>query len=146
MNGYSASAQAAVANPRTIAMFIAATTKQANIEGWAVGLEAAPADNTIIWELLRFTASGTATSVTVTLKDPGAPSNAATVEENATVEPTYTGGEIFRVGVNARSIYTRQYAPGRELRTNVTSDNGIGFRATHASATPTADVVIEWFE
>lgn len=146
MNGFSASAQAAVANPRTIAMFIGATTKQALIESWAIGHEGTPADATIVWDLTRFTASGTATPVTVTAKDPGMTANACTFEENASVEPTYTGGEIFRIGVNQRSAYTREYRTGRELRTNVTTDNGIGFRATHASVTVPGDVVCEWAE
>lgn len=145
--GFSSSLTAAVANPRSVGLIIAATTKRAEIDKLTMGVNGAPADNTILWAAHRFTVSGTATAKTPVEKDPVGEPALLTTEENATVEPTYTASEeLLEIGQNQRSVLSLAWGPGKGWRTNVTTDNGIGVKATHASATPSADVSFEWEE
>lgn len=144
---YSAAMEAATANPRTIAMLISATTRRALVDAFVVSFPATPADNSILVTAQRFTVSGSATSVTVSKHDGADGANQVTAEENATVEPTLVANDIlFEHGINQRSIFTRQYAPGKELVTNTSSDNGIGWAAEHASATPTCAITVDFTE
>jgi hypothetical protein len=147
MDTYVSTLAAAVANPRTIGMLIASTARRAHIDAITISCQGAPADNTILWTFQRFTASGTATAKTAVKKDPASPASSCTTEENASVEPTYTSNEeVLDEGINQRSLARFVYAPGRELVTNITSDNGFGMKALHASATPTSNCSIEWVE
>lgn len=149
MDAYASTLQgAAAASPgRTAGMLIASTARRAHVDAFTVSFDAAPADNSILVTVQRFTVSGTATAIAAAPKDPASPAASCTTEENASVEPTYTAAtQLFMQGMNQRSVLRIVYAPQKELMTNVTTDNGIGWNALHASATPTADVTTEWVE
>ncbi len=106
-----------------------------------------PDDKTIIWDMLRSTASGTSTSVTPRLKDPADPAAVATAGKNHTVEPTYTAdSELFKAGVNQR-VYLRWVAnPGAEHIIPASANAGVGLRVLHASATANMQAVMEFEE
>jgi len=145
--GYSSALTAAVANPRTIGMIIGSTARRAEIDKLTMGINGAPADNTILWTVHRFTVSGTATAKTPVEKDPVGAAAQLTTEENASAEPTFTASEeLLEIGQNQRSVLSLAWGPGKGWRTNITADNGIGVKATHASATPSGDVTFEWDE
>lgn len=147
-DAYTATGSGAVANPKTVGVLTTATTRRAQIDYFCLSCEGTPADNTLQWILQRTTAAGTTTSVTPRNKDTlGGDNSGVTFGSNATVEPTYTASTVlFQMGINARSTFQRQMAPGRELVTNLTSANGLGWKCAHASATPTVDVVEDWIE
>lgn len=148
MDGYVSTLAAALANPRTIGLIIAATTRRGHIEAITVSTQGAPADNTIVWTFQRFTVSGTATSKTAVKKDSaGSPAATLVTKENATAEPTYTANEeVIDEGMNQRATGRFIYAPGKEILTNITTDNGFGMKAQHASNTATVNTTIEWTE
>ena len=147
MDSYSVLATAAVAAPRTIGTLIASTARRGHVEAFSLSCEGAPADNTIIWKLQRCTTTGTVTSTTPAAKDPASPAASLSSGQNASAEPTYTANTIlWEGGLNQRSLARIVYAPGKELLTNTTSNNGMGMTANHASATPTVDAVFEWTE
>lgn len=128
-------------------MLIASTARRAHVDAITVSCQGAPADNTLLWTLQRFTASGTATAKTAVKKDPASPASSCTTEENASAEPTFTANEeMLDEGINQRSLARFVYAPGKELLSNITTDNGMGMKALHASATPTVNVTFEWVE
>jgi len=80
--------------------------------------------------LQRFTAAGTTTAVTPTSVDPSdPPASLFTAGSNATVEPTYTAGEVIdATGVNPRSIYRwTAYDPSAEILMPAAASNGLGF-------------------
>jgi hypothetical protein len=146
MDGYAATLIAAVGNPKTIGDVIASTARRGHIDAFTIGFSLA-ADNQIQMELMRFTASGTETAVTAQAKDPASPAASLTAGELHTVEPTYTASShLFDEMMNQRSFIRIVYSPGRELVTNITADNGFGWRATHASAVPNAHITVEWME
>lgn len=150
MAGYVSSLTGAVGpSPgKTPGMLIASTSVQGRITRITMSCPDTPADNMILWRVQRFTASGTATAKTPLAKNPFTAAAALTTEENATVEPTYTANaELWGPhGVHQRMIKELSFAPGREICTNVTADNGIGVAAQHATASPAAEVTIEWEE
>lgn len=147
MDAYAATLSAVAGNPKTIGLLVAATTRRGHIDAITLSSQAAPADNTIVWTVQRFTVSGTATTKAGAAKDPASPAPSLTSKENSSAEPTYTANlELLDEGINQRSLARFVYAPGRELVTNTTTDNGIGAKAVHASATPAMNVTFEWVE
>jgi hypothetical protein len=148
--GYIATCRAAVANPRSIGKVAqpASATDRARLTGFCIGSTATPADNAIQWTLQRITTAGTFTSVTPAIKDDPADGAATMVAgENCTSEPTYTAStELFDTGINQRANFLMIYAPGREPVIPKTNNAGLGVKSTHASATPSVDVVLEWDE
>jgi hypothetical protein len=95
-----------------------------------------PADLVTLHTIQRTTAIGTQTAVTPTVLDFADRAAQADVGENHTGEPTYTSNEeVFEIPLNNRGTYKWQAAPGSEIVCPATAGDGIGFGATHASAT-----------
>jgi hypothetical protein len=95
-----------------------------------------PADLVSLHTIQRTTAPGNATPVTATKMDLADRVAQAVVGEDHSGEPTYTSNEqLFEIGLNHRATYKWQAAPGSELVLPATSGDGVGFGATHASAT-----------
>lgn len=124
-----------------------ATTRRGYIDRVLLSFEAAPADETIVWTVGRITTTGTVTGVTPTPVDPlNTGTIVLTAGQNASAEPTYTSGQtVLLLGLNQRSPFLLDLR-GIEWPTDLTAAHGYGFKATHGSATPTADIVVEWKE
>lgn len=135
---YSIDGEQAVASPAdTMLGLTSATTVRPIIYMVSVGCEATPADNALIWYMQRYTAAGTATSVTPLALDPDDPASLCSAGENHTAEPTYTSDEIlFRLALNQRASHTIIFDPDGGLQLPATANNGAGLYPTHASATP----------
>ena len=101
---------------------------------FSIGTTGTPADNSLTWEVRRFTASGTRTGVTPTALDSGDPAATALSGQNHTVEPTYTT-ELWTLGMNQRASYRWVAAPGSEFVCPATANNGIGVSALSAAYT-----------
>jgi len=107
----------------------------------------APADQVTVYTVGRITTDGAGSAVTPTPLDPGDRASQCTCLENHTTEPTYTsGGELLELPLNHRATFRWVAAPGGELVTPATDNNGIGMKAIHASATTDFRVGAMWEE
>ena len=107
----------------------------------------APADQVTVYTVGRITTDGVGSAVTPTPLDPGDRASQCTCLENHTTEPTYTsGGELLELPLNHRASFRWVAAPGGELVTPATDNNGIGIKAIHASATTDFRVGAMWVE
>ena len=107
----------------------------------------APADQVTVYTVGRITADGTGSAVTPSPLDAADRASQCTCLENHTSEPTYTsGGELLELPLNHRATFRWVAAPGGELVTPATDNNGIGMKAIHASATTDFRVGAMWEE
>lgn len=109
------------------------------------GTTGSAADNQLQYILQRHTAL-TATEATPTPLDFSAPASLLKGKHTYTAA-TLTAGEILlQVGANQRSTQRWVAAPGGEIGIPNANDDGVTFMAVHASATPTVEATIHFFE
>lgn len=137
---------AAVASTfKTTATIIAAATVRPKIYDMVMGTSGAPADNSLVWLLQRFTAAGTTTAVTPEPLDPSEPASITTAGSNATVEPTYTAGKnLLQIPLHQKASYRHSANEGKEFVLPATAANGAGLQVKSAAYTGVADTTI-WF-
>ena len=145
---YSIDGEQNVASPDDTCLGMTTTTAvEPGIFYFAIGSEATPADNTIVWYIGRTTAAGTATSVTPQNLGPSTKAATSSAGENHTAEPTYTAGAIlWRLGLNQRGSHSVVLDPTGTLNIPATSNAGLAFYPQHASATPLVSVVAHFKE
>ncbi len=145
---YSIDGEQNVASPTASLLgFTSTTAVEPSMFYLALGSEATPADNTIIWYIQRHTAAGTATAVTPQNLGPSTVASTTTAGENHTVEPTYTANAIlFRLGLNQRAAHSLVFDPEGCLTAPATANNGMTLYPTHASATPLMSATIYFRE
>lgn len=88
-------------------------------------------DQGLEYKILRATALGTSTSVTLAASDPSdtAGTPVVTAGSNCSVEPTYAGTAIEDTAMNPRATVRWQaYSADDELILPATASNGIGFQ------------------
>jgi hypothetical protein len=112
------------------------------------GASASPADNAVLWYAQRYTAAGTATSVTPSALDSGGdPASTCTSGQNHTVEPTYTAGAIlFHLALNQRASFNWITDPFRPISIPATANNGIGWYPVNSSFTGNVDITNHFYE
>ena len=104
------------------------------IYDWIFGPNVTPSDGVFIYVARRTTAAGTSTSVTPEPLDADrALAAEATCGSNHTGEPTYAGVAALSIPLFSKATQRWQAAPGGELITALTANNGFGF----ASRSPT---------
>lgn len=101
---------------------------------WLIGSPAAPVAQQSVFDVLRFTAVGTAGSnPTVEKLHPSAPTAITVAGIGAySVEPTYAGGSLLTLPVNQQSTYRWVVQPnvGLGLFMTKTASNGLGCKCT----------------
>jgi len=152
MARYSASGnqtlQSSASGDATALSFAAQSTAHRNMvyELW-MGNEGSPADQVTIYHIARVTSDGAGSAVTPSPLDPGDRASQCTCLENHTTEPTYTsGGEILEIPLNHRATFRWVAAPGGEIITPATDNNGLGLKAIHASVTTDFRMGAMWEE
>ena len=149
MARYSASGSQTLTSSAVTALGLAAqSTAHRNMvyEMW-FGNIGAPADLVTVHTVQRITADGSGTGVTPTALDAADRASQCTCLENHTSEPTYTSNtQLLEVPLNHRATFRWVAAPGGEIVTPATDNNGIGFTALHASATTDWRVGRMWEE
>ena len=149
MARYSASGSQTLTTSATTSLGLAAqSTAHRNMvyEMW-FGNIGAPADLVTVHTVQRITADGSGSAVTPTALDTGDRASQCTCLENHTGEPTYTANtQLLEVPLNHRATFRWVAAPGGEIITPATDNNGIGFTALHASATTDWRVGCMWEE
>lgn len=104
-----------------------ATTIRPHLFTVIFGSPATPADQAFELKLQRYTAAGTATSVTPVALDPGNPAALAAGGSNHTVEPTYTASAyLMSISINQQATFTWAVDPEYGLVAPATAANGIG--------------------
>ena len=107
-----------------------ATTVRPRIFDLIMGSDATPADNAAKYVLQRYTAAGTATSVTPQAIDPADPAALASAGKAHTVEPTYTANAIMlHWAQNQRATFRWVAAPMSEIVLPATAANGVGIQS-----------------
>ena len=149
MARYSASGSQTLTSSAVTALGLAAqSTAHRNMvyEMW-FGNIGAPADLVTVHTVQRITADGSGSAVTPTALDTGDRASQGTCLENHTGEPTYTANtQLLEVPLNHRATFRWVAAPGGDIITPATDNNGIGFTALHASATTDWRVGCMWEE
>lgn len=112
-----------------------------------VSSETTPADVALDMRVARFTAGGTATSVT---PEPLKGSNRAAISiggSNHTVEPTYAGVNYLNFAFNQRSVFQWYAFPDGELSAPIGADDGIGLQIVAVvSGTPELNATFHFKE
>lgn len=104
-----------------------ATPRRNKIAYITVGSDATPADNACEFNVQRYTVDGTATAVTPSPLDPADAAALSEAGEAHSIEPTYTANLVLlQFMANQRATYQWYAAPGYELITPATADNGVG--------------------
>ena len=120
---------------KTIMELLGAATVRWNLYDILMGASGTPADNALVYELIRLTATGTGTTVTGEPLDPGDPTALVLGEENATIEPTLAGIALIELPVNLRASYRWVAAPGSEIVVAAVAGEGLMFRSKSAAYT-----------
>ena len=138
MARYSASGSQTLTTSATTALGIAAQStahRNSVYEMW-FGNVGAPADQVSVQTVQRITADGAGTAVTPTALDPADRASQCTCLENHTSEPTYTSNtEVMEIPLTHRATFRWVAAPGGEIITPATDNNGLAFKCLHASVT-----------
>jgi hypothetical protein len=145
--GINGSVAAVAASPGKTALGLnAATTTRARINQFVLSVGGTPvADNILDWQIRRFTTLGTSTPVTPVAKDAASPASLLTAGNNYSAEPTFTT-TLFDIAVHQRSLFQWNAAPGSEILTPATANNGVGVTPIHASYNGSAQASLHWFE
>ena len=125
--------QNAAATTTILGLTSATTIRPRLYEIW-FGSAATPADQAFNLDIRRYTAAGTATSVTPQALDPADPAALAAAGENHTVEPTYTAGaNLLKISINQQATVRWVVPPEEGLVAPATANNGLGLQFTLVS-------------
>lgn len=122
--------------------------RRGKVNMFAVGTDGAAANNSMVFDISRMTAEGTATTVTPNPLDPADVACLATSKANHTAEPTVTASSsLFNDGINQQLSYVWQAVPDRgELIYPATASNGLVLRAKSGAYTSTATGHLQFIE
>jgi len=109
------------------------------------GTSSTAADNQLKYLLQRHTAL-TATEGTPTPLDFSAPASKIKGKHTYTALTLTAGEVLLQVGANQRSMQRWVAAPGGEFQIPNADDDGLTFMAIHASATPTVEATMHFYE
>ena len=119
--------QNAAASDITILGLTSAATIRPHLFHITFGSDATPADQAFNMVLQRYTAAGTATSVTPVPQDPANPAALSAAGSNHTAEPTYTSALILHCfPINQQGTYVWQTDPDYGFVAPATAANGYG--------------------
>ncbi len=115
-----------------------------------------PADLTSLYLVGRVTTTGTGTARTPTKLDPADRAAQSVATEDHSSEPVYQNtqnalddfreGDLLRVALNHRGTMRWVAPPDGELVYPATANNGVGIKASHASATTYYFGAFHWRE
>lgn len=147
MPSYSVDGSQNAAANTTILGIVRGAAKRGRLYYVNVGSAATPADQANNLEVIRFTAAGTATSVTPQALDPAEGAAVATAGEDHSAEPTYTAGAtLLKLSVNSRANFQWYANPGKELVYPDTATNGLGLRFILATGTQLHEATLHFDE
>ena len=139
MARYSASGSQNLSTSLITALTIAAqsTAHRNEVYDITIGNVGSPADLVTLHTIQRISNpnASNCTAVTPSLLDLADRASQTAGGENHTAEPTYTSNqELLEIPLNHRATFRWVAAPGGELITPATDNNGLGLKAIHATA------------
>lgn len=144
---YSAAGDQAVGSNATVLGVTSAATIRPKLYDVLVGCAVTPADEATNFVVQRYTAAGTATSVTPQGLDPGDPAALASAGSNHSGEPTYTSAAILlTIPLNQRATFRWVASPGGELVMPATAANGLGIYSLAATGSAEHRATFHWEE
>ena len=144
---YSAVGTGAAGTNKTMLCLNSATTERPAVYDILLGCGATPADLAGRWAVQRYSASGSATSVTPAPLNTSNPASNVTAGKTNTVEPTYTAStEMLLFGLNQRATFRWVAAPGGEIVLPAVAASGIGIYSVSHGGTPTCEATFHWEE
>lgn len=130
----------------TVLSVIAATTVRPSVHDVVLSSSSTPNDYSADFQLQRFSADGTATSVTPQPLDFNERAAVATSKHTYTVEPTLTSGEVLlRMAHNQRATVRWVANPGRELKIPALAGDGLALLC-NAVSTQFTEVATIFFD
>lgn len=106
-----------------------------------------PADNAMLWAILRFTVAPTDTAVVPVAMDPGDPAATAVAGEDGGTTGTVTANtEFIDLPINQRASYRWVAAPGGEIICPASATNGITVQVSSPAYTGTAKATLHHSE
>ncbi len=141
------SGDVAGASAKTIVTVLASATRRAKVKQIEISCTDTPADATAVFRVGFITADGTGTARTTVAVDSadGAPS--ITGKKNYTGEPTYSGTDIDRIGLNQRTTLIWNPPFGGEYVTNLSGGTNLGIGVQMVSGPAlNYSVSIQWEE
>lgn len=131
---------------KTVTGVTATSAVRPAVYEFSISSNATPADNSSEWQVLRFTAAGTSTSVTPTVFDSGDPASTSVCGKNHSVEPTYSPAvPLYDIAVNQRASFRWVAVPGSEFLAPATAANGIGIQCQGVGGSGAATIVTMLF-
>ena len=151
MARYSASGSQNLSSSLITALTIAAqsTAHRNEVYDITIGNVGAPADLVTLHTIQRISNpnASNCTAVTPSLLDLADRASQTAGGENHTSEPTYTSNtEVMEIPLNHRATFRWVAAPGGEIITPATDNNGLAFKCLHASMTTDWRVGAMWEE
>jgi hypothetical protein len=126
---YSSDGSQNAAASTTILGLTSAATIRPHVYELVFGSSATPADQAFNMQVNRYTAAGTATSVTPQALNTSDPASLASAGEDHTVEPTYTAGAVMlSFSINQQSTFRWAVPPEEGIVLPATAANGVGLR------------------
>lgn len=135
--GFSGSITAAAT--KTIVAVLATTAVRPALTDLIQSSNASPADNSSQWWVLRASTAGTSTSVTPAAFDSGDPAATSVCGKNHSAEPTYGAVPLLDYSHNQRATFRWIAAPGEEIISPATANNGIGVQCQGVGGSGFAD-------
>lgn len=121
-------------------------TVPGKIHQLVIGSAATPADVATRYEMVRTTVVATGgTLVAEKPVDTGTGAAACNLRGGTMTGPTFEADFLLEIPLNQRATFTWIANPGRELRTGLTTANGIGLQSITAS-TPETSCTFSWDE
>lgn len=149
MRKYGVDAQGAIGTNITVLTLVAATTTRGWLYDIIAGSDATPADIASEFNIVRFTAAGTAgSSPTPRPLDPANPAALLTAGSAVfSVEPTYTANSsLLNFSLNQRATFRWVAIPGGEIVVPATAASGVGLRSINSGGTPNTTASFMWDE
>ena len=114
-----------------LSILAGSTARRGYVEDIIFGADGTPADNALVFTVMRQTADdGTKTNVTPLAVDPADPAFTGLSRVNYTVEPTITASSnLLSLEINQRATFEWACAPGSELVIPATANAGVAIRA-----------------
>lgn len=127
---------------KTIAELLGGTGLRFRLYDVLFGQSGTPADNAMVHDLIRITASGTGTAIVPEKLDPADVAAVVTAKEDNTVEPTTTGIALIKVPLYEKATSRWVAAPGSEIVVAAVANEGLAWRVKAASYTAQAEATL----
>lgn len=149
-NRYAVTHQASIGTPPTVFVNVTGSaTVRIALYDLTIGSAATPADAAIEWNVDRSTSVGTGgTALTEVSLDPFSPTaSGAAIGTSFTGDPTLAATPFLNIPVNQRATFRWVAAPGSELWSTASANNGIALVAESSNGgTPSCECSLLWYE